>query len=221
MILTAHKTVVVLICGRKIVDKMEVTVGGTKNESKNAIKYIAVIVEDRLNFKEQVKFIGEKISVTQGPLARMMPNIGGPSPFKRWIISIMLYACPIWSKAFCVGTTRRKVSSAYSLSAIRQICGFITVSDEARLVLVKTIPIDILMDDMKRTYFPRLAYPEQAETIKTEECMSSMHEWQSRWENSLKGSWTFRLSNAHCELNFYLTLFLTGHGCFRKYLYRF
>ena len=42
-----------------------------------------------------------------------------------------------------VGTTRRILSSVYRLNAIRPISGFKTVSDEAVLVLAKTIPIDI------------------------------------------------------------------------------
>ena len=29
------------------------------------------------------------------------------------------------------------------------------------------------------------------------------------------------MKNKHCELNYYVTQFLTGHGCFRKYLHRF
>ena len=49
--LAAHKTEAVLISGRKIVEKMEATVGGFKIESKWAIKYVAVIIDDRLNFK--------------------------------------------------------------------------------------------------------------------------------------------------------------------------
>ena len=90
----------VLISARKIVEKMEVTVGESRIESKRAIKYLGVIIDDRLNFKEHVKYIGEKASVTQRALVRMMANIGGPGPFKRRIISavvtsIMLYACPI------------------------------------------------------------------------------------------------------------------------------
>ena len=72
------------------------TFGGTRIELKRAIKYLGVIIDDRLNLRE----ISEKASVTRGALARMMPNIGGPGPFKRRIISaivtsIMLYACPI------------------------------------------------------------------------------------------------------------------------------
>ena len=55
MALAAHKMQVVLISGRKIVKKLEVTVGGTKIESKRAIKYLAVIINDSLNFNEHVK----------------------------------------------------------------------------------------------------------------------------------------------------------------------
>ena len=29
------------------------------------------------------------------------------------------------------------------------------------------------------------------------------------------------MRNNHCELNYYVTQFLTDHGCFRKYLHRF
>ena len=43
--------------------KMEVTVGESRIESKRAIKYLAVVIDDRLNFKEHVKYVGEKASV--------------------------------------------------------------------------------------------------------------------------------------------------------------
>ena len=49
--LAAHKTEPVLISDQKIVEKMEVTVGGIRIESKRAIKYLGVIRGDRLNFK--------------------------------------------------------------------------------------------------------------------------------------------------------------------------
>ena len=75
-----------------------------------------------------------------------------------------------------VGTTWRKLSSVYCLSAFRQISGFRTVSDET--VLVLTIPIDILADDMRWIYFLCLEYPEQIAAIKAEKRRTSMHKWQ-------------------------------------------
>ena len=82
---------------------MEVTVGDTRIESKTLIKYLVVIIDNRLNFKEHVNYIDVKASVTQGALARMKPTIGEPGPIKKRIIlvvvtSIMLYDCPIWSR---------------------------------------------------------------------------------------------------------------------------
>lgn len=58
---------------------------------------------------------------------------------------------------------------------------------------------------------------------------SSMLKWQSEWDSSSKGRWTHRLipsvskwtSRPHGEVNFHLTQFLSGHGCFRWYLHRF
>ena len=87
------------------------TLGGTRIESKRAIKYLGMIIDVRLNFKEHVKYIGEKASVT----------------------SIMPYACPIWSEGLSVRTTMRILFSVYHLSAIKGISSIRTVSDEAVL----------------------------------------------------------------------------------------
>ena len=40
--------------------KIEVTVEGTRVESKKALKYLGVIIDDRLNFKEGVQYLDEK-----------------------------------------------------------------------------------------------------------------------------------------------------------------
>ena len=68
--------------------------------------------------------------------------------------SVILYACPIWSEALSVGTTKRILFPAYRLSALRRISGFKTVSDKAVLVLAKTIPIDRLADKIKSSRVP-------------------------------------------------------------------
>ena len=161
MTLAAHKTGTDMrIRGQKIVEKMEASVGGSRIESKRAIKYLGVIIDDRLNFKKHVKYIGEKASITQ---ARIMLNIGGASPFKRRIIvavvtSIMLYAYSIWLEALSVWTTRRILSSVYRLSVVRWISGLKTVFIEAVLVLAKRIALDIFADEMRRIHLRRLDY---------------------------------------------------------------
>ena len=49
--LAANETDAVLISDRKIVEKMKVTVAGTKIESKSSIKYLEVTIEDRLKLQ--------------------------------------------------------------------------------------------------------------------------------------------------------------------------
>ena len=58
--------------------------------------------------------------------------------------------------------------------------------------------------------------------------INTMERWQSEWDASEKGRWTHRLipcistwvNRKHGELNFTLTQFLSGHGCFREYLHK-
>ena len=84
-------------------------------ESKNVIKYLGLILDDRLDSKDHAKFVGQKAFVIQGALMRMIPNIGRSNPFKRRIIrrvvaSIMLYDCPMWPESLSVSTIKQKLS---------------------------------------------------------------------------------------------------------------
>lgn len=61
-----------------------------------------------------------------------------------------------------------------------------------------------------------------------EERLGTVHVWQSRWEKSNKGRWTYQLipkieiwyKRKHGLVDLYLTLALMGHGCFGSYLQR-
>ena len=54
-------------------------------------------------------------------------------------------------------------------------------------------------------------------------------EWQEAWNHSTKGRWTHRLipkidewiNRKHGEVNYYLTQMISGHGCFRAYLFKY
>ena len=56
-------------------------------KSKMAIKYLEVIINANLNFREHVEFICKKASVIQGAVTKMMPNIIESNPFQRRLIS--------------------------------------------------------------------------------------------------------------------------------------
>ena len=54
-----------------------------------------------------------------------------------------------------------------------------------------------------------------------------MDKWQQDWANWNKGRWTYRPSTGKWtkinqgQMNFCITQSLTGHGCYREYLYKY
>lgn len=237
--LADHKTEAVLITGRKRVEFLTFTAGDTEITSKESVKYLGVMIDNRLNFKSHIRYATEKASKIQSALSRILPNIGGPRYESRLLLSrvvssALLYAAPIWADALNIQETRRHLSQVYRLSALRTIRGYRTISGEAAYLLAGMIPIDILADEMARIYHRKTAtqgVPERSllKSFKAEERQTSMERWQLRWESSTKGRWTFRLiaevktwmERQHGECSYQLTQFLSGHGGYRKYLHRF
>lgn len=234
--LAEQKTEAVLITSRKKIEYINVKVGEQTIRSKPYIKYLGVILDNKLNFKPHVEHVTKKASKVQMTIARMLPNIGGPKPARRILLSkvvssAILYAAPVWADALAIKETKRRVTSVYRRSALRTISGYRTVSDEAAFVISGMIPIDILADEMKRVYsrneVSRL--PNERRNVKREERSNSLIIWQNRWDVSTKGRWTYRLipdiatwiRRSQGETNYYLTQFFTGHGGFRYYLHKY
>ncbi|KAL4103980.1 hypothetical protein QTP88_019293 [Uroleucon formosanum] len=68
---------------------------------KEHIKYLGVELNFKLGFKEHIKMVRAKALKTSAALTRLMPNIGGPSPTIRKLLtsvvnSYLLYAAPVW-----------------------------------------------------------------------------------------------------------------------------
>ena len=55
-----------------------ITVGDQHMTSKQAIKYLGIMIGNRLTFREHLTYIGGKCAATQCAFARIMPNLGGP-----------------------------------------------------------------------------------------------------------------------------------------------
>lgn len=73
---------------------------GKKVEVKPAVKYLGVWFDRHLKFNRHVVEVAKKAESTATTLARIMPNIGGPSSRKRRALanvvdSVILYAAPI------------------------------------------------------------------------------------------------------------------------------
>lgn len=232
--LADHKTEAVLISSRKKLERLKIRVGDQMIESKDAIKYLGVMIDNRLNFRAHIEYARNKAAAVQGALSRILPNIGGPKYGRRILLSrvvssILLYAAPVWAAALTTMEMRRSLSTPYRLSALRVISGFRTISYEAAFVIAGMPPVDLIAEEMRRIYNRRTANSREMKRIKEEERATTMARWQARWNETTKGRWTHTLipsiepwvNRSRGDCNYQLTQFLSGHGGYRKYLHRF
>lgn len=233
--LATHKTEAVLMSSRKIVESLEIRVDGHIITSSPQIKYLGVLIDHRLNFREHLRYAGVKSSQAGAALSRLMPNIGGPSqPIRNLLASvnnsILMYAAPIWATATSHETYMKGVMSAHRLTSLRVCCAFRTVSNDAACVISGRMPIGIAA---KQAEALRNTNNEQhtnsSRQLSSEIIIHSIQEWQDMWDTSTKGRWTYELipnirlwiERRHGEVNYHLTQLLTGHGCFREYLHKY
>lgn len=230
--LAEHKTEAVLITGRKTIEHITLNVGRCEIVTKKCLKYLGVMIDNRLSFKKHLEYVETKARKTCTALCRIMPNTRGPKYLRRRILagvvkSVILYAAPIWAGSTKFKTYRKKINSVYRLAALRVCCAFRTVSDEAAFVIAGMMPVDLQAREAERVY-ASIGVADVTTTRNTARS-TSISEWQTRWTTSAKGRWTHRLipniniwlERKHGDLNYYLTQFLSGHGCFKSYLHKF
>jgi len=102
--LMPEKTEAVLISSKKVMDTATVEVGSTSVASSRAIKYLGVIIDTRLSFREHLADASSKAAGVNWPLSTIMLNTRGPKQASRRLLmsatrATMLYAAPVWAKA--------------------------------------------------------------------------------------------------------------------------
>ncbi|CAH2092420.1 unnamed protein product [Euphydryas editha] len=145
------------------------------------------------------------------------------------VTSVLTYGIPVWADALNIQEARRKIAPVYRLSALRVASAFRTVSDDVVCVIAGMLPIRVLAEERKALYRRKGTTTLSPEELKTKERRNSIRRWQASWDTSAKGKWTHRLipqvdvwlNRSHGEVNYYLTQMISGHGCFRAYLYRY
>jgi Reverse transcriptase (RNA-dependent DNA polymerase)/Endonuclease-reverse transcriptase len=226
-----HKTEMVIVSNLKQNQTAHIEFDGCSTTSKRQVKYLGVMIDDRLNFNSHIDYICDKAAKSQAALARIMPNKAGPKSSTRRLIasvvtSILRYGCVAWANALERKRNSVKINQVYRLAAVRVASAYRTISYDAVCVIAGMIPIRLVILEDCRCYESRkqtLTKPDRsvhkAKTIR---------DWQEEWNNSDKGRWTYRLipsieewlKRPHGEVNFHMTEFLSGHGGFRSYLHR-
>jgi len=107
--LAEHKTEAVLITSRKQLESITLRVGNHEITSQPFLRYLGVMIDARLNFKQQAEHVGTKASVVGATLSRLMPNVGGPKQKRALlttvITSVLTYGISIWADTQDAGVT--------------------------------------------------------------------------------------------------------------------
>jgi len=206
-------------------------------------RYLGVILDRRLTFAAHINTVATKASRSAAALARIMPNINGPSQSKRRLLatvveSQLLYAAPVWCDTVAATVrTRGMLVRPQRAAALRVTREYRTVSDEAALVLAEMPPADLLSLERKRI-LSRVAAPlipgttpPSRSLIRRQERNETIAQWQARWLSTTRAAWTRLLlpdvgrwlgrTVPKKPLSYHMTQALTGHGCFQQYLYKF
>ncbi|XP_070138500.1 uncharacterized protein [Drosophila bipectinata] len=112
------RTRTVLVNSHKVLETATIQVGGMAITSQRAIKYLGVMIDARLSFREHLDYIQGKAAATTRGLARILLNTRGPKQNRRrLLVSVasaqILYAAPIWAEAMNTPSYRRGVLSGH------------------------------------------------------------------------------------------------------------
>lgn len=109
-----QKTEAVLFHGRTKPNRpVKIMVEGETITATDCMKYLGIMLDSRLNFREHFKYVTKTTKVVRA-LSRLMPNLRGPGEHKRRlyanvVMSILTYGAPVWSDA--LGTSKKGSSS--------------------------------------------------------------------------------------------------------------
>lgn len=231
MLQRAHqKTELVIVTNRRQPITTQIDMGGHTITSKRHLKYLGVMVDDRLGYNRHIDYVSGKVAKVQTALSRIMPNTFGPRSSKRRMLanvstSILRYGCEIWWKATKKRRNWEVLNSTHRLSAIRVASAYRTISFEAICVISGMMPICILLEEDSNCWNSKKT---NGVTERPKHNEQSLKVWQEEWDKSVKGRWTYRLipqikkwiQRTHGEVDYFLTQFLSGHGGFNEYLHR-
>lgn len=163
-----------------------------------------------------------------------MPNLGGPKQDKRKLLaavvdSQLLYASPVRCSSQVFQNHRNIILKPQRKVALRVVQAYRTVSTAAILVVAGCTPVHLAArgrGELRRLIKTGVATP-VAKSFVDEKVWDW---WQTEWSTEVKtGEWTRRLvkdvrcwtERKHGTVGYHLAQFLTGHGCFQQYLFRF
>lgn len=226
--------------------KTTIGVGDSEVESGPQLKYLGLVLDEKLNFERHFTNLGPRLTAVTGQCSRLMPNLGGPEDKARKLYatavhSVALYGAPVWaSEARASKRIRSVLRVAQRRMAIRAIRGYRTVSYAGATTLAGFPPLELLAGmhaevflrtrRVQRELAPRPVPARTLQRVKIEARQRLMLEWRQWLDDPTLGGAEIRetiapiledwVNRGHGHLTFRATQILTGHGCFGRYLSR-
>lgn len=229
--LAAEKTEVILLTKQHIPLEIEFQTTEITLTTSTVVKYLGVRIDSRLSFWAQIQYAATKAAKVTGMLAKLMANVGGPRQSKRKLLmattnSILLYGSEIWGEALRAKSKKKTLLAVQRTAALRVASAYRTVSEAAVLVVSGIIPIDLLALERRKLWEAKR--DGNLTATPTELRRQTLQQWQRKWDSETRGKWTSKVlpnvtrwvERNHGDVDYYVTQLLTGHGYFRKYLFR-
>jgi hypothetical protein len=118
------------------------------------LKYLGIIPDSKLTFRDHITYITEKCSKLIFALARSAKlNWGLGSPalktiYTGAILPLILYGAPIWVNAIKKASYKQKIIRVQRLINLRIAKAYRTVSNEALCMITGITPIDIKIEEV-------------------------------------------------------------------------
>ncbi|CAI6371311.1 unnamed protein product [Macrosiphum euphorbiae] len=229
--LAPEKSECVVLTKKRSFREPSLHIQGCQVPVKRSVRYLGIRLDTRLSFVEHASTVAAGAKKAAVALARLMPNVGGPSQGKRSLLmsvvhSRLLYGAVIWSERVLeTQKSSNLLLQAQRVAALRVARCYRTVSDMATLVLARMPPVTLQAVSRRRTV---MAKRTGATPTKCETTVEIVRQWQGLWEATTKAEWTKRLIpdlsrwwyNGPKTVSFHMAQALTGHGCFQKYLWQ-
>ncbi|KAJ4437517.1 hypothetical protein ANN_17662 [Periplaneta americana] len=154
-----QKSKVMLMTRRKRKEQKEVhdCLNNKPLAQANALKYLGIIFDNKLTFREHINHITEKCTKLIFALSKSAKLNWGlkhevKTIYKGGILPLLTYGAPVWIKAMERECYKAKITRVQRLINIKIAKAYHTVSTEALCIITGLTPIIIKIDEIVKLY---------------------------------------------------------------------
>lgn len=155
-----QKSKVMLLTRRKRKEEKEVNIylNNKPIAQANTLKYLGIIFDNKLTFREHINHITEKCTKLIFALSKSAKLNWGlkhealKTIYKGGILPLLTYGAPVWTKAMERECYKAKITRVQRLINIKIAKAYCTVSNEALCVITGLTPITIKINEIVKLY---------------------------------------------------------------------